>query len=253
MMSEQGGLPAILVPIDLYGINSSTLEILVGIAHKLQRNVVGLILEDILLQRVASLPFTTEIILSSGRERSLLPASLSQRHNKIAEDTCRRMQDYASSKRVELAFDYSTGSRLFCALERNGQTDIFFPARAAARKRHIGSRSGIAVACLVLGDRGYDAKTIAVARALASTSLVRDIYLLGSDKPPVELVRELRASGKRAIWQYIGSSPAEVIPAMIRNSVYDLLVLPHEAVAAIAPPVLDVALENSASEVLIVN
>jgi hypothetical protein len=253
METEQGVPPAIVVPIDLYGINSTALEILVGIAHKLQRNVVGLILEDLRLQQVARLPFATEIILGSGRERKLLPASLSQRHSQIAKDTCKRMQDVASKNRVELVFDYSSGSRLFCALERSSQTDIFFPARRPERKHRGAKHKGIAVAGLVLTGSGDDTKGIGIARALASTNLIRDIYLLGKEKPSAELLRELGAGGKRVIWQYSGALPATMIPNMIRESAYDLLLLPREAIAAIPPSVLDAALEHSASEVLIIN
>ena len=70
-MNESGLRRCILVPIDLHGINRSTLETLVRIASLLDRKVLGLLLEDIRLQQVADLPFTTEITLDSGRERIL--------------------------------------------------------------------------------------------------------------------------------------------------------------------------------------
>ena len=62
---------SILVPIDLQGIGRDTLETLVRIARLLDRGLLGLLLEDIRLQQVADLPFTTEITLIGGRERSL--------------------------------------------------------------------------------------------------------------------------------------------------------------------------------------
>ena len=48
MMADASRL--IIVPIDLHGINRHTLEILVRIAHQLDRSLLGLLLEDIRLQ-----------------------------------------------------------------------------------------------------------------------------------------------------------------------------------------------------------
>ena len=76
-MANQGKV--ILVPIDLYGINRRNLETLVRIARQLDRGLLGLLLDDTRLRRVADLPFTTEITLGSGRERSLLRDHLTQR------------------------------------------------------------------------------------------------------------------------------------------------------------------------------
>ena len=59
MTSEPARRRTILVPIDLHGINRGTLETLVRIARQLDQGLLGLLLEDIRLQQVADLPFTT--------------------------------------------------------------------------------------------------------------------------------------------------------------------------------------------------
>ena len=74
-MNESGLRRCILLPIDLHGINRNTLETVVRIASLLDRKVLGLLLEDMRLQQVADLPFTTEITLDSGREKSFRSAS----------------------------------------------------------------------------------------------------------------------------------------------------------------------------------
>ena len=79
-MTELSTRRSILVPIDIHGINRDALETLVRIARQLDRSLLGLMLEDIRLQRVADLPFATEITLAGCHERNLMRAHLSQRH-----------------------------------------------------------------------------------------------------------------------------------------------------------------------------
>ena len=94
----------ILVPIDLHGIHREALEQLVRIARQLNRDLLGLLLEDIRLQRVAELPFTTEITLSGGRERSLLSEQLTERHSLVTTDARKLLNELA---------DRDRGRRLF--------------------------------------------------------------------------------------------------------------------------------------------
>ena len=164
-MNKTGSRRSILVPIDLYGINRDTLETLVRIAHLLDRKVLGLLIEDIRLQQVADLPFTTEITLDSGRERNLLRHQLLQRHNVISAQARRQLQELAVSHQVELSFEDVCGDRWPSALERDGHQDIFLPPRTrwteraqAAHRQHYRKESKVQgcarVACVGRGNQG---------------------------------------------------------------------------------------------------
>ncbi len=105
------------------------LETIVRIARQLDRNLLGLLLEDIRLLKIADLPFTTEISLNSGQERNLLRDHLSQHQSLISAAIRRQLADLAARNRVELSFENAAGERWTTVMERDGKQDIFLPAR----------------------------------------------------------------------------------------------------------------------------
>jgi hypothetical protein len=257
MASELSGRRrCILVPIDLYGINPATLETLVRIARQLDRTLLGLLLEDVRLQQVADLPFTTEITLSSGQERSLLRDHLSQRYNLVSADTRRLLNELAERNRVQLTFENAAGQRLHTALERKGQLDIFFPARQ--RWRLLEARWPLRGAPIrrlgvLLPHGGQNQQAVETARLLLDAGLVGDVYLLTDSPPASQQLRALYRPGHRiCVRSNLNSGPAE-LTALIHHSPYDLLLLSREALAGIAPETLDVALEKSGGQVLVIN
>jgi hypothetical protein len=256
MMTEQTIRRRILVPIDLQGIGRDTLETLVRIARLLDRDLLGLLLEDIRLQQVADLPFTTEITLRGGRERSLLRDHLSQRHSLVGADTRRLLNDLAHRDRVELAFENASGSRLHTALERDGQLDIFFPARqrwqlVAAPRPTTGSairRLGI-----VLARTAQDQHVVETARLLQQAGLVAEIYVISVGPLDRAQLDSLHRPGSRICVQAnLHCDPAS-ISGIIRQSAYDLLLLPRDCLKGIPPAALETALDRSGGQVLVIN
>jgi hypothetical protein len=256
MMSESAGRRTILVPIDLHGINRGTLETLVRIARQLDQGLLGLLLEDIRLQQVADLPFTTEINLNSGQERSLLRDHLSQRHSLVGTDTRRLLNELAERNRVEISFEDAAGSRWLTALERDGHLDIFFPARQRwnATTTSYNSRNTVIKRLgVVLPTTQEYSKLIGTAAALIESGLVGDIYVLSNRPPLPEQLHDLYRPGHQVRLQSNFSCDAGSLTELIRQSPYDLLLLPRTCLQGIAHDELESALDKSGGQVLIIN
>jgi hypothetical protein len=256
MVIEPGARRSILVPIDLHGINRPTLETLVRIASLLDRSLLGLLLEDIRLQQVADLPFTTEITLSGARERSLLRDKLSQRHSEVATDTRRLLNELANRDRVELSFENAAGQRLHTVLERDGHLDVFFPARQrwqlAAPPRPAANKP-IRRLGLVLARTAQDLHVIETAHMLEQAGLVAEIYVISVGPLDRAQLERLYRPGSRICVQANLSADPQSITRLIRQSAYELLLMPRDCLRGIAPEVLDAALDKSGGQVLLIN
>ena len=244
----------ILVPIDLHGINRRTLETLVCIARQLDRGLLGLLLEDLKLQRVADLPFTTEITLSGGRERNLEREQLTLRHNQVSEVTRRLLNELADRERVAVSFEHAAGGRWHTALERDAAVDIFFPAQhqwrtpGATLQRGDIKRLGI-----LLSNTELDTKLLGVAAALLRAGLVGDTYILCSKAPLPEQLHTLYQQGHQVrVQANVRATPAAVT-RLLQQSPYDLLLLSRQSLAGIPPGLLDASLDKSGSQILVVN
>jgi len=251
-MTELIASPAILVPIDIHGINPAALEILVSIARQRRCGLLGLILEDLRLQQVADLPFTTEIILGSGRERGLLRDSLAQQYSKVTLDTRRRLTELADRGQVVLTFDQAVGTRLLTALARDKQLDIFFPARR--RWCTASSAAGPSIVRLGIIQSGgrQDERVLEMAGAFARAGLVREIYVIADTSIPPERLRELTAHSTRVSVQSTRIVDSGAVTRLIRHSPYDFLMLPRDCLVDVQPDTLEAALDESASQVMLV-
>jgi hypothetical protein len=244
----------ILVPIDLHGINRGSLETLVRIARQLDRALLGLLLEDIRLQRVADLPFTTEITLSSASERVLLRDELTRQHSRVSSATRRVLHELAERDRVALSFEDAAGSRWHTALEREGVADIFFPARQSWRPPP-GSRSNAPIKRLgiLLSGSDLDKRLLDVAALLLKAGLVGDTYILCARPPVPEALHDLYQQGHQVRIQSNLKATPPVVTRLIQQSPYDLLLLNRDSLRGIPPGLLDASLDKSGSQVLVVN
>lgn len=255
-MNSEGHRRSILVPIDLYGVNLAALETLVRIARQLDRKLLGLLLEDIRLQQVADLPFTTEISISNAQEKSLLRDHLSQRHSLISTQTRRRLNELASSNQVELSFEDAAGARLPTVLERAGHLDIFLPARQrwhASPPRVPGRQNPIRRLGVVLGETPVNSTVIDTAAALVQADLAGDVYLLVKNSPLPEQLHALYRLGHQVRLQLDFTPTPQNLTALILRSPYDLLLLPREVLRDIPQAELEAALDRAGGQVLIIN
>lgn len=244
----------ILVPIDMHGINRRTLEMLVCIARQLDRGLLGLLLEDLKLQQVADLPFTTEITLSGGRERNLEREQLVLRHSQVSDATRRLLNELADRERVAVSFEHAAGGRWHTALERDATVDIFFPAQH--QWRTLGAklpRGDIKRLGVLLSHTELDKKILGVAAALLRAGLVGDAYILCSRAPLPEQLHALYQQGHQVRVQANVQATPAAVTRLVQQSPYDLLLLSRQSLKGIPPGLLDASLDKSGSQILVVN
>jgi hypothetical protein len=245
----------IVVPLDLHGVDRNALEILVRIAKQLDRKLLGLLLDNIRLQQAADLPFTTEVNLYSGHETELLRDQLSMRHRHISAKSRSQLNELALSNQVELSFEDASGDRWPTVLQRDGELDIFLPARnrwhslspGQQGKSYPISRLGV-----VLTNSVANTKIIDTTAALLKADLVGDAYLLCRYPPPPEQLQNLYYREHQVRLQADFSCTATAIMSLIYRSPYDLLLLPGECLLDIPATELEAALDKSGGQVLII-
>jgi hypothetical protein len=245
----------ILLPIDLHQIGRDKLETVIKIAGLLERGVLGLMLQDLQLQQVADLPFTTEITLSGARERSLLRDHLSRRCDRINAGTRQLLLELAGSNKVELSFEEASGHRLHCALERNGGQDIFFPPRQLWQHPRQPRRKPffpIERLGLVLPSRQEGNRVMRIAAVLLQAGLVGQVDALAGGDVSITELTSLPLQGRRLTVRTDLILNSEAILLLIRRSPYDLTLIPRSSLEAIAPADLDAALALASGQVLVV-
>lgn len=256
MATERPSPRKILVPIDFYGVSRASLETLVRIARQLDRGVLGLLLDDLRLQHVADLPFTTEIVLHGCEERSLLREQLSRRHNLVSTDTGRLLKELAGRDRVDLVLEHVAGNRLHTALARDVGLDIFFPARQRWQQlpaRPAAQRKAIARLGIVLARTSQDNAVVETARLLQKAGLVGETYVISSGALDRTQLDSLYQPGSRICVQGNMHCDPATIGKLVRQSSYDLLLLPRECLQGIAAEVLEASLDKASGQVLVIN
>jgi hypothetical protein len=254
-MTERPTGATILVPIDYYGVSPATLDMLVRIAGQLNRRLLGLVLESSRLQRVAELPFATEILLGSGQERRLERDYLNRCSSLVAADTRRRLLELARQARIELSFEDDHGDRWHAALTRGGTPDIFIPPR---QRWHRPSATGTPARPLIprlgvlLTGGAADAHTVATALALEQAGLVGRAYLLSTRRPDPATVAPLLHGRTPTVLQHGVATDLASLLSLLRRSPYDLLLVHREVLADIPPAQLEAAMEDAGGQVMIV-
>lgn len=254
-MTERPSGATILVPIDYHGVSPATLDMLVRIAGQLNRGLLGLVLENPRLQRIAELPFTTEILLGSGQERRLERDYLNRRSSLAAADTRRRLLELARQARIELSFEDDHGDRWHAALTRDGTLDVFIPPR---QRWHRPTATGTAPRRLIprlgvlLTGGATDARIVTTALALEQAGLVGRAYILSARRPdPATVAPLLHGRAPGTLQQGVATDPASLL-SLLRRSPYDLLLVHREALSAIPPVQLESALEDAGGQVMVV-
>lgn len=247
--------PRILIPIDLHRISTDKLETLVKIASLLRRGVLGLILEDLQLQQVADLPFTTEVSLSTGRERTLLRDHLSRRGSTINLGTRKLLLEIAARQQVELSFEEACGHRLHCALERDGGLDVFFPARQHWQHPRPPGRPAIHAInrlLLVLPSAAWGQRVLAVADSLLRARLVGHTHAMTSGDFDLAQLAKLPVQGHSLTVQTQAPLDANSLLQLIKRSPYDLMLIPRACLSTVPVADLDAALAVASGQTMFI-
>lgn len=255
MMTERQATSTILVPIDYHGISPAALELLVHIAGQLNRRLLGLVLQNPRLQRIAELPFTTEILLASGQERRMERDYLTRRASLVAGDTRRRLLEAAQKARIELTFEDDHGERWHAALARDGALDLFIPPRQRWHRSlpaPAGARAPIPRLGVLLTGGATDKRVVATAVALEQAGLVGRAYLLSARHADAATFAPLLRGPTPGVLQPgVATDPASLL-ALLRNSPYDLLLVHRESLTHLPPVQLEAALDDAGGQVMVI-
>lgn len=244
---------AILIPIDIHGVDRPSLETLVGIARELDRGLLALVLENPDLRRVAELPFTTEIVLTGG-ERDLRPADVG-RLGRSTRFSQRTLSELARASRVSVSFEDAAGDPLESALLHQDAPDLFLPVRRHWQASGSNFASGRMIQPslgLVLTGGEEDSAVISGALALQALGHGQDIYLFTANPPDLEQLQLLSKAGARVRLQNTLTPTPQNLCDIIRKSRYSILVLPKSAVTCIPPALRKEALDSAKSQVFMV-
>ena len=246
----------ILVPIDAHGVDRATIETLVALARKLGRGLLGMVLDNARLQRVAELPFTTEIVLAGGKERALRGEQLNRYGEKIISEARHLLGELATRQQVSITFEYARGERLPALLKRSGPVDIFLPRRLrwhALAVSYVPYQIPVKALGVALSGGAEDKAVIAAAGALLGLGQANQVYILARGEPARERVAAWSRPGVRVCVQSRLPGDPVALAQLIAQSPYELLILPRLVVANMAPALLDKALDAAAGQVLLVN
>ncbi|KAA1188185.1 hypothetical protein F0M18_19315 [Pseudohalioglobus sediminis] len=245
----------IIVPIDLHQISRRNLETLVRIAHLLGRDVLGLMLDDLRLQQVAALPFTTEITLSGARERSLARDHLSQRQLRITGTTRELLLRLAEQGNVKLSFEHAIGHRLHCALESERSVDIFFPPRQQWRHRKQAAGTQLATITrlgLLLPSQQQSKRLLRIATSLVQAGMISEIYALAAGDVRIAELASPPLAGKKLEIRTDMPMNSDSILQLIRRSPYDLTLIPRVCLQDAPPADLDTALSLACGQIMLI-
>src|SRR5690606_621821 len=239
----EGATPEICIAVDIRGISRASIEAMVVLAERIQWGLVGLFVEDLLLQQVAELPFTTEVVRSTGEERDLHAPHLRQHSQQLARalrglfDECAlaRQVGYRSEvreQRVPVSVLVEQASGLYLP----GKRQPGRPGRAGVRR------------VKVLTDGGGGAhRALDMVRALVEAGLCREVILVNMGLLPARLPGELSARGARVQLLNEHREQSQVLRHIVDGPEADLVLVPRPLVRGIDERVLQAACDNSAS------
>ncbi len=210
------GTRAILVPVDLRGVDRQSLELLVAIAAAAGADLLALLVEDPTLEEAARLPFVREILGGSGVERDFHPETLQSRRRGSEGRFEALLREVAGTRAVNWRLQRTTGARVGCALAV-ARHHVFLPAASRSSRGPASGR----IRVVVDGDHGV----LEVAAGLAAAGRYREIVVSGDRGILVEELENLTAAAPRVLLDLSTGEPAERVAAVLARPRCDLLVL----------------------------
>lgn len=123
----------IFLALDAASLSSDALTSAIRLAGQLQAELTGLFIEDIDLLRSAQLPFSSEIIADSGRERLLTGNDIERSLRAWATQMQNTLTKEAEKAKIKYSFRTVRGRRLEALLSEADVSDLLIFARSRYR------------------------------------------------------------------------------------------------------------------------
>ena len=214
-------MQTVLVAADACMQFEGVLETALKLARPQQATLRGLFVEDLILLRVAALPFTQEICLSSALIRPLNPDDLRRRMRVLADRMRNRLAAAAEQARLQWTFQVQQGSMIQSVYENSIDADVILcgwrqitlPQRAS---RHTHSRQ----APIVVLDDGSasSARALAFARQLRQNGEHRDVVVLALPDALDEHRNDLEAAAAESPTAWVRVSPVKSATQLIQEA-----------------------------------
>ncbi|MCK9469941.1 MAG: hypothetical protein M0Q49_11045 [Porticoccaceae bacterium] len=243
--ASETGTPEIYIAIDAQGISRASLEAAVMVAEQVQAGLLGLFMEDLLLQSVAELPFTTEVVRSTGEERDLFADHLRLRHRQLLDRMRLLFDECALARQVRFRFEVSE-RKLPIAAPPGQASGIYVPGR---RRSGVSQRAGAALSRIkVLYDGSEQSlRAFDLVLSLASAGRCREVMVVNLQSLPARLLTELSQRGVRVYLLNEAPTQQAVLRHIVDGPVADLVLVPLVLAAGVDQTVLQASLENSTS------
>lgn len=235
-----GDIMEIRVAIDIHGVSRSSLEAMASIAERVKASLVGMFTQDLLLLRVAELPFTTEVVRSTGEERHLHADSLRSSHELLLSRAKGVFEECARSRQLHCRFEIHEQAML-AADQEHRVSGIYLPGN---RRRTAGQAQRLKVFYdgSAQGQRALD-----MAQTLVDVGLCRELLLVSVTSLPARVLGDLSSRGARVYLLNEVADQQRVLHHIIDGPAVDLVVVPRILVAGIDDQILRTSLGNSAS------
>lgn len=242
---ENSAAPEIYVAIDnTHGISRASLEAAVMLAEQVKASLLGLVVQDLLLQSVAELPFTTEVVRSTGEERDLFADHLRQRHQQMLSRLRLLFDECALARQVRFRFEVGE-RKLPVPLPPGRAWGIYVPG---SRRSTTGRPAASLGRIKVLFDGSEQARrAVDIVRSLAEAGRCRELMLVNLGGLPASLLNELSQRGIRVYLLNEAVSQQVVLRHIVGGPAVDLVLVPLPLTEGVEQTVLQNTLESSAS------
>ncbi len=242
-----GDGPEICVTIDAYGISRASLEAAVTVAEQSKVGLLGLFMEDMLLQSVAELPFTTEVVRSTGEERELFAEGVRLRRQQLLSQVRSLFDECVVARQVRFRFEVSERRVPVTALLER-MSGIYVPGRPRnGLSRRLGSATVQRVKLLYDGSEQAK-RGVELVISLVGAGHCREVLVASFCSLPASLLTKLSAQGARVYLLNEQKDQQRVLRQIVDGPAADLVLVPFPLVSAVDPLVLQGSLRNSPSQ-----
>ncbi len=250
--SADNGTREICVAIDTGSVDPRSLEMAVLLAERLKRGLRGLFVSPSSLHLVAQLPFTTEVVKTTGEERELLAEVLELKHRQKCAHIQRLLEEQASHRRIRFRVDTVGEEDAPIALLLADRQDVLLPPT----RRRFAVIAGSAADNLrrvkwVYDESEASQRTLRLLRQLVAAGQIKTLYLIATCGVPRQVLAELSAAGVRVCWVHVRDD-RELLARIRSGPEADLTLVPGTLVARIGETRLAAVNRETVSPVLII-